>query len=79
MPVNVADFIRVSNVVILAFMENRDPPVKEPRTWIVGDKPNCSIVTGQTNRHDVATNRILVVVNSAPSTSYDNEIMLWTM
>lgn len=51
--------------------KRNNAPVQEPWPSIVGDKANGNKVVWFTGRHDVSTNRILVVVYAASCTSDD--------
>jgi hypothetical protein len=39
-----------------------DVAVEEPGTWIIGEEPNCDIITGVADAHDIPDNRIDKVV-----------------
>jgi hypothetical protein len=50
--------------------------MENPGSWVVSGEADGNVVTCDTSRNDVPTNRVLVVVNRASSTANDSELML---
>ncbi len=53
-----------------------NPPVKKPRSRIIGGEPDCHIVVRVTGVDDISSHRILIVIHRTICASDDIEGML---
>jgi hypothetical protein len=56
-----------------------DVAVEEPRAGVVREEPDRDIITGVADAHDVAEDRIIVVVRSVTSAAYNSKGMSMQM
>jgi hypothetical protein len=49
--------------------------MEEPRSRIVGEEPDCDVIPGVANTHDISDNRVDEVVGRVTRAAYHMEIM----
>lgn len=49
--------------------------MEEPRTGVIREEPDRDIITGVAHTHDVAIDRVLIVVRGIASTAHNSERM----
>jgi hypothetical protein len=52
-----------------------DVAMEEPRARVICEEPDRDIITGVADAHDVAEDRVIIVVRGITSTAYNSERM----
>ena len=52
-----------------------DVAMEEPRSRIVGEEPDCDVIPGVANTHDISDNRVDEVVGRVTSAAYHMKIV----